>query len=86
MKFKDFYLPLSSADRLEFAEQSGTTIGYCNQIAYAGKRIELGLADVFVSLSKGKLRIADLLLTDRAQRQHAIRQKKTTPKKKEKTK
>lgn len=74
MDFKTFFTQLPVPARDEFAERAGTTRGLCNQIAYAGKSIELGLADVFVALSGGSLTLDDLPLTDRAKQQRQVRE------------
>lgn len=74
MDFKTFYTAKPVAERESFALQAGTTRGYCNQVAYAGKQIELGMADVFVALSDGKLTLSDLNLTERAVAQRGIRE------------
>lgn len=73
MDFRTFYLGLDTHEREQFAKRCGTTRGYCNQVAYADKRIELGLADVFVAVSGGRLSLEGLPLTDRAHAQRAIR-------------
>ena len=65
MDFKTFYFSLPIPRRTEFAEEIGTTTGYCHQIAY-GKRIELGIADVIVNASAGQIKLHELPLTDRA--------------------
>jgi hypothetical protein len=73
MDFKTFYQGLAAKDRETFAEKIGTSPGYCHQIAYGMKQIELGLADAIVAHSGGKLGLADLPLTDRATFQHKAR-------------
>jgi hypothetical protein len=73
MDFKTYYLSLSQQERSEFAEKVGTTMGYCHQIAYGDKQIELGLADVIVAISSGALTLHDLPLTDRAEFQSKAR-------------
>ena len=73
MDFKTFYLGLTSEKRDEFADAASTSRGYCNQVAYAGKKIELGMADVFVAKSGGALTLDALPLTDRAMQQRAAR-------------
>lgn len=75
MDFKTFFTSLPVAERESFAQQAGTTRGYCNQVAYAGKQLELGMADVFVALSGGRLTLNDLPLTDRAAAQRLIRER-----------
>lgn len=74
MAFRDFYLPMSPSERLEFANRSGSTVGYLLQVAYCNKRVELGFADVLVAVAGGRLTLADLPLTDRAIQQHRRRQ------------
>jgi hypothetical protein len=78
MSFKTFFLEKSVAGRETFARKAETTVGYCNQICYGGKHVELGMADVFVALSDGRLTLGDIPLTDRAVRQRQIRES-TTP-------
>lgn len=75
MDFKTFFTGLPIAERESFAQQAGTSRGYCNQVAYASKQIELGMADVFVALSDGRLTLDDLPLTDRAAAQRLIRER-----------
>lgn len=77
MDFKTYYLNLEPAKRDEFAAAAGTTRGYCNQVAYAGKQIELGVADVFVNLSGGVITHEELPLTDRAIAQRKARESAT---------
>lgn len=74
MDFRTFYLGKPPPQREAFAKQAGTTVGTCNQIAYAGKQIELGLADVLVTLAAGELTLDDLALTDRALHQRRVRE------------
>lgn len=74
MDFKTFYLGLPVPERETFATQAGTTRGTCNQIVYANKQIELGLADVFVALAGGNLSLDELPLTDRAIHQRKVRE------------
>ena len=73
MDFKNYYLKLSTTERDLFVEKASTSRGYCNQIAYANKQIELGMADVFVALSGGNLTLDELPLTDRAKQQLKVR-------------
>lgn len=75
MDFRTFFTSLPIAERESFAQQAGTTRGYCNQVAYAGKQVELGMADVFVALSDGKLTLDGVPLTDRAASQRVIRER-----------
>lgn len=79
MDFKTFYTAKPIAERESFAQQAGTTRGYCNQVAYAKKQIELGMADVFVALSDGQLTLSGLPLTERAVSQRAIRENTPAP-------
>lgn len=73
MDFKTYYLRLTPAEREDFAQKAGTTTGYCNQLAYAHKQMELGMADVFVAVSGGALTLEALPLTERAERQMVLR-------------
>lgn len=73
MDFRTFYTSLPVAERESFAIRANTTRGYCNQVAYGAKEIELGMADVFVALADGALTHDDLPLTARARKQRAIR-------------
>ena len=73
MDFKTFYQGLTPDQRLVFAEQVGTSVGYCHQIAYGAKRIELGLADAMVAVAGKALTLDDLPLTDRATFQRKAR-------------
>lgn len=79
MDFKTFFTGLPIAERESFAQQAGTSRGYCNQVAYAGKQIELGMADVFVAVSGGKLSLDELPLTERASAQRLIRERGAEP-------
>lgn len=74
MDFKTYFLALPVAARDAFAEKAGTSRGYCNQVAYAGKEVELGMADVFVAVSDGALTLEELPLTKRARAQRLIRE------------
>lgn len=81
MDFKTYWQGLKAADRDAFAKNVGTSIGYCHQIAYGEKRVELGLADAIVAHSDGQLDLEDLPLTDRAVfQQKARRGTKSVPK------
>lgn len=73
MDFKTYYLSLSKQERSNFSEKVGTTLGYCHQLAYGDKQIELGLADVIVAVSNGALELSDLPLTARAEFQSKAR-------------
>lgn len=73
MDFKTFWKDLAADAREEFAASVGTTVGYCHQIAYGNKRIELGLADAMVARSGGGLSLDSLPLTDKAVFQHRSR-------------
>lgn len=79
MDFKTFFTNLPVAERESFAQQAGTSRGYCNQVAYANKQIELGMADVFVALGGGHLTLDELPLTDRAAAQRLIRERVAEP-------
>lgn len=72
MQFKTLYLNLPVNERESLALQAGTTRGTLNQVCYAGKEIELGLADCLVALCVD-LTLDDLPLTERAKQQHAVR-------------
>lgn len=74
MDFRTYFTRLPVAERDAFAARAGTSRGYCNQVAYAGKQIELGMADVFVACSGGLLSLDELPLTDRALQQRSIRE------------
>lgn len=74
VEFKTYYQGLSAEERESFAARVGTSTGYCHQLAYGAKRIELGLADAIVAASAGKLTLDDLPLTDRAKFQNTARQ------------
>jgi hypothetical protein len=69
MDFKTYYLGLDPAEREPFAKSLGTSTGYCLQLCYADKKIELGFADVVVAKTKGKVKYSELPLTDRARKQ-----------------
>jgi hypothetical protein len=73
MDFKTFWQAKNADDREKFATDAGTTPGYCHQIAFGNKHIELGMADAFVAVAAGVLSLDDLPLTERAQRQRVIR-------------
>lgn len=79
MDFKTYFTGLPINERESFAQQAGTSRGYCNQVAYASKQIELGMADVFVAVSGGLLTLDDLPLTDRAAAQRLIRERVAEP-------
>ncbi|HAX23080.1 MAG TPA: hypothetical protein DCY64_22690 [Hydrogenophaga sp.] len=79
MDFKTYFTGLPIAERESFAQQAGTSRGYCNQVAYANKQIELGMADVFVAVSGGILDLDNLPLTDRAAAQRIIRERVAEP-------
>lgn len=69
VSFKDFYLGLSADERAAFASRAGTTTGYCNKLIYGGAKVELGLADVMVAASGGRLVHDGIPMTDRAMNQ-----------------
>lgn len=73
MDFKTFYQGLDAEKRKSFADKAGTSVGYCHQIIYGAKQIELGLADAMVAASDGALTHSDLPLTDRAKFQQTAR-------------
>lgn len=72
MRFKSHLLGLPLNERKLLAERAGTTLGTLGQVVYAGKHIELGLADCLVALCDG-ISLDDLPLTQRARRQHLVR-------------
>lgn len=72
MEFKTHYLALTVAQRDALAERAGTTRGTLNQVVYAGKQIELGLADCLVALCPS-VTLDDMPLTERAAQQRSIR-------------
>lgn len=72
MSFKNRWLSLSVAERESVAQQAMTTRGTLHQVAYTGKKIELGLADCLVALFPG-LTLDGLPLTDRARQQAVVR-------------
>ncbi len=74
MDFKTFFFGLSIADRDAFAQRAHTSRGLLNQVAYCNKKIELGFADVLVTLSEQQVTLDDVPLTDNAQRQRLIRE------------
>jgi hypothetical protein len=67
--FKNFYQGLPIEGRAKFATRAGTTVGYCNKLVYGGAKVELGLADVMVAASGGKLAHGDIPMTERAIKQ-----------------
>lgn len=74
MSFRTFFLGLAPADREAYAKKAGTSVATLSQVAYGYKHVELGFADVLVALApRGKLKLKDIPLTKRAERQHAIR-------------
>ena len=77
--FKTFFMGLPAADREGFAARAQTSAGYLQLVAYGKKPIELGIADVLVKLGEGAFKLEDLPLTERAQRQDAIRNGRPLP-------
>jgi hypothetical protein len=73
MDFKAFFFGLPVAEREAFAQRAHTSRGLLNQVAYRNKQIELGFADVLVTLAGGAVTLDDLPLTENAQRQRLIR-------------
>lgn len=73
MEFKTYWQRLATPEREAFAERVGTSVGYCHQIAYGAKHIELGLADAIVAAAGGDVGLADLPLTERAKFQDRAR-------------
>ena len=80
MDFKTYFFGLPVAEREAFAAKAHTSRGFLNQVAYRNKPIELGFADAICALSGGQVGLDDLLLTENAQRQRAIREGATEPK------
>jgi hypothetical protein len=74
MDFKTFYRGLDQQAREDFAKRVASTPGYCNQIAWGGKQIELGLADAIVAASRQVVTLDELPLTDKAKLQNKARQ------------
>jgi hypothetical protein len=74
MDFKTYYLKLVPEEREKFAKKIGSSTGYCQQIAYGTKRLELGLADAIVAAAQPDITLADLPLTERAKFQNQARQ------------
>jgi len=72
MGFKERWLGLPVSERESLAQQALTTRATLHQVAYVGKRVELGLADCLVALMPG-LTLDDIPLTDRAKRQALVR-------------
>lgn len=73
--FKSFLMAMPTDEREQYAIRAGTSTGQLNQIVYAGRQIELGFADVLVAVAPpGSLTLDDLPLTERAQKQRAIRE------------
>lgn len=70
MSFKTHFLSLGVPEREELAAKAGTTRGTLNQVAYAGKRLELGLGMCLAKLCG--LPIEAIPLTDRARQQHQM--------------
>lgn len=74
MNFKEIWQSVPVGERDAVAARAGTTAGYLHQIAYSkDKEIELGLADVLVTIFDGRLTHADLPLTKRASYQFKVR-------------
>lgn len=74
MDFHTFYFGMAVPERELFAQRAYTSPNVLSQVAYQKKRVELGFADVLVTLSGGRLSLDSLPLTDRAARQRAIRE------------
>lgn len=73
MQFKTYWQNLTPEQRTGFATRVGTTEGYCRQLAYGDKKIELGLADAIVAAAQPDIGLNDLPLTQRAQFQAEAR-------------
>lgn len=71
--FKTFFMGLSIAEREQFAEQAGSTVGSLNHVASGRNPVELGMADVLVTLGRGAFDWDGLALTDKATKQRVIR-------------
>jgi hypothetical protein len=71
--FKTYYLGLDTEQRQAFAEKVGTSTGYCHQLAYGSKHVELGLADAIVAAAGGSITLDELPLTQRAKHQREVR-------------
>lgn len=78
MDFKRFFFDMTPTEREVFAASAGSTPGTLTQVAYGHKSIELGFADVLCALSKRKVDMDSLPLTERAQRQRSIREAHAT--------
>ena len=73
MSFRAYFFALDQAQRSTFADRVGSSSAYLSQVAYGNKQVDLGFADVLVAVSEGRLKLADLPLTERALQQHQIR-------------
>ena len=73
MDFKTYWQRMTVPQRDAFAKNVGTSPGYCHQLAYGDKLIELGLADALVAQAGDDLTLDDLPLTERAKFQRAAR-------------
>ncbi|MBT9467200.1 hypothetical protein [Hydrogenophaga sp.] len=76
MDFRTFFRHLTPDQREAFAQKVQTTVGYCHQLAYGEKRLELGLADAIVAVAPAfgcVITLAELELTDRAKAHNEIR-------------
>jgi hypothetical protein len=73
MDFKTYWQRMTVPQRDAFAKNVGTSPGYCHQIAYGDKSLELGLADAIVAQAGADLTLDDLPLTERARFQRAAR-------------
>ncbi len=71
----EFVFSLAPDDRDAIAVAAGTTRAYLQQLAYANKRAELGLADCIVALSDGRVSLDDVPLTERAAEQRRTRER-----------
>lgn len=73
MNFRRFFLDMPPEQRAAYAERADSSVGYLLQVAYGNKRVDLGFADVLVAVSDGRLSLAGLPLSERAEQQHQIR-------------
>lgn len=73
MDFKTYWQKLTPEARSAFAKKVGTSVGYCHQIAYGAKNIELGLADAIIAAAQPTLKLDKLPLTERAKFQDDAR-------------
>lgn len=75
MSFKNFFLAMRVPERCAYAATCSTTYNYLKMVAYGGKTVDLGMADVLVAVAKGKISLDDIPLSDKAKRFRALREK-----------